>query len=72
MILVADKFHRVDVRLERKVGGKRGGVEGGRGGGRETMSRADMKAARDRAVIPLEIRMRHFRQMLTDKQVIFT
>lgn len=37
--------------------------------GKESAMEAEMKAARERAIIPLEIRMKQFRDMLTEKEV---
>ena len=37
--------------------------------GKEAAIEAEVKAARERAVIPLEIRMKQFRDMLAEKQV---
>ena len=37
--------------------------------GKEAAIEAEVKAARERAVIPLEIRMKQFRDMLAEKEV---
>lgn len=37
--------------------------------GKEAAIEAEVKAARERAIVPLEIRMKQFRDMLTEKQV---
>ena len=37
--------------------------------GKESAIEAEVKAARERAVVPLEIRMSQFRQLLEDKQI---
>lgn len=37
--------------------------------GKEAAMEAEVKAARERAIIPLEIRMKQFRDMLTEKEV---
>jgi len=39
--------------------------------GKEAAMEAEVKAARERAIIPLEIRMKQFRDMLSEKEVIF-
>lgn len=38
--------------------------------GKEAAMEAEVKAARERAIIPLEIRMKQFRDMLSEKDVI--
>lgn len=38
--------------------------------GKEAAIEAEVKAARERAIIPLEIRMKQFRDMLAEKEVI--
>jgi RNA binding exosome subunit len=38
--------------------------------GKEAAIEAEVKAARERAVIPLEIRMKQFRDMLAEKEVL--
>lgn len=38
--------------------------------GKEAAMEAEVKAARERAIIPLEIRMKQFRDMLSEKEVI--
>ena len=40
--------------------------------GKEAAMEAEVKAARERAIIPLEIRMKQFRDMLCEKEVIVT
>ena len=37
--------------------------------GKEAAIEAEVKAARERAIIPLEIRMKQFRDMLAEKEV---
>ena len=37
--------------------------------GKEAAMEAEVKAARERAIIPLEIRMKQFRDMLSEKEV---
>ena len=37
--------------------------------GKESAIEAEVKAAKERAVIPLDIRMKQFRDMLAEKQV---
>merc|ERR1719445_2813907 len=37
--------------------------------GKESTIEAEVKAARERAVVPLEVRMKQFRQLLEDKQI---
>lgn len=37
--------------------------------GKEAAMEAEVKAARERAIIPLEIRMKQFRDMLAEKEV---
>ena len=39
--------------------------------GKEAAIEAEVKAARERAVIPLEIRMKQFRDMLAEKEVCY-
>jgi len=39
--------------------------------GKEAAMEAEVKAARERAIIPLEIRMKQFRDMLSEKEVIY-
>jgi len=39
--------------------------------GKEAAMEAEVKAARERAIIPLEIRMKQFRDMLSEKEVSF-
>lgn len=39
--------------------------------GKEAAMEAEVKAARERAIIPLEIRMKQFRDMLAEKDVNF-
>jgi len=71
-------MNRLSEGSERRDVKKRGGGGGGGGGGctkgddnrKDAGPKVDeLRAARDRAIIPLEIRMQHFRQMLIDKQV---
>lgn len=38
--------------------------------GKEAAMEAEVKAARERAIIPLEIRMKQFRDMLSEKEVL--
>lgn len=38
--------------------------------GREAAMEAEVQAARQRAIVPLEIRMKQFRDMLQEKEVI--
>ena len=37
--------------------------------GKEAAIEAEVKAARERAIVPLEIRMKQFRDMLAEKEV---
>ena len=37
--------------------------------GKESAIEAEVKAARERAVVPLEVRMKQFRELLEDKQI---
>lgn len=37
--------------------------------GKDAAMEAEVKAARERAVVPVEIRMKQFREMLTEKEV---
>lgn len=39
--------------------------------GKDAAMEAEVKAARERAVVPVEIRMKQFRDMLAEKEVIF-
>ena len=39
--------------------------------GKEAAIEAEVRAARERAIVPLEIRMKQFRDMLAEKEVIF-
>ena len=54
-------FREEDVKKEEKV--SRIDV------GKEAAIEAEVKAARERAIIPLEIRMKQFRDMLAEKEV---
>jgi len=40
--------------------------------GKEAAMEAEVKAARERAIIPLEIRMKQFRDMLSEKEASLT
>ena len=55
-----------DSKDEKKDGGK-GQIDIGK----EAAIEAEVRAARERAIVPLEIRMKQFRDMLAEKEVNF-
>ena len=54
---------------ENKEEKKEPGVKGQIDVGKEAAIEAEVKAARERAIVPLDIRMKQFRDMLAEKEV---